>query len=100
MLRDRLQRGVNHLLYGARDEPYDVLAHLGQRLDSALAPDAVLPTIVETVRDALKLPYVAIILHHEGAVTLAATAGTPVAEPLSPPLSYQGEPLRKLILGP
>ena len=49
-----------------------------------------LPTIVETVRDALKLPYVAIILHHEGAATLAAAAGTPVADPLSLPLSYQG----------
>lgn len=99
-LRDRLQRGVNHLLYGARDEPYDVLAHLGQRLDRALKPDAVLPTIVETVRDALKLPYVAIILDHEGAATLAAAAGTPVADLLSLPLSYQGEPIGQLILGP
>jgi hypothetical protein len=99
-LRERLQRGVNHLLYGARDEPYDVLAHLGQRLDSALEPNAVLPTIVETVRDALKLPYVAIILHHEDAATLAAAAGTPVADPLSLPLSYQGEPIGQLILGP
>ena len=99
-LRDRLQRGVNRLLYGARDEPYDVLAHLGQRLDSALDPDTVLPTIVETVRDALKLPYVAIVVDQEGAAALAAAAGTPVADPLSLPLSYQGELIGQLILGP
>src|ERR687886_511712 len=74
-LRDRLQRGVNHLLYGARDEPYAVLAHLGQRLDSPLAADAVLPAIVETVREALKLPYVALVLDRAGAAALARQAG-------------------------
>src|SRR5205823_10944824 len=31
-LRDWLQRGINHLLYGERDEPYAVVARLGQRL--------------------------------------------------------------------
>src|SRR3990172_551711 len=50
-LRDRLQRGVNRLMYGERDDPYSVLSRLGQRLEATLAPDAVLPTIVETVRD-------------------------------------------------
>ena len=71
-LRDQLQRGVNRLLYGARDEPYTVLANLGQRLDSAIDSAAVLPTIVATVRDALKLPYVAIVLDQEGRAALAA----------------------------
>ena len=55
-LRLRLQRGVNHLLYGQRDEPYTVLARLGQRLEASLAPHAVLPAIVQNVREALKLP--------------------------------------------
>jgi signal transduction histidine kinase len=59
-LRERLQRGVNRLMYGERDDPYAVLARLGQRLEVTLASDAVLPTIVETVAQALKLPYVAI----------------------------------------
>ena len=39
-LRERLQRGVNRLLYGQRDEPYAVLSRLGQRLAAALAPEA------------------------------------------------------------
>lgn len=61
-LRERLQRGVNRLIYGERDEPYAVLARLGERLEATLAPEAVLPTLVETVAQALKLPYVAITL--------------------------------------
>jgi signal transduction histidine kinase len=99
-LRDRLQRGVNRLLYGARDEPYAVLADLGQRLEHTHDPDAVLPTIAETVRDALKLPYTAIILDQDGRAAFAAAAGSPVANPLSLPLLYQGEVLGQLILGP
>lgn len=61
-LRERLQRAVNRLTYGERDDPYVVLTRLGQRLESTLAPDLVLPTIVETVAQALKVPYVAIEL--------------------------------------
>lgn len=72
-LRLRLQRGVNRLMYGERDDPYAVLSRLGQRLEAVLAPEAVLPTIVETVAQALKLPYVAISLKQEGEFILAAT---------------------------
>lgn len=99
-LRDRLQRGINRLLYGARDEPYAVLAQLGQRLESTQEPDAVLPTIVESVRDALKLPYVAIILDQGPAATFAAAVGTPVADLLTVRLAYQGAPIGQLLLGP
>jgi len=63
-LRARVQRGVNRLLYGERDDPYAVLSRLGQRLEATLAPAAVLPTIVETVAHALHLPYAAIALDH------------------------------------
>lgn len=57
-----LQRGVNRLLYGERDDPYTVLARLGQRLETTLTPEIALPTIVETVAQALHLPYAAIAL--------------------------------------
>jgi hypothetical protein len=56
-LRSRLQRSVNRLMYGERDDPYAVLSRLGQRLEAALAPDAALNTVVQTVAQALKLPY-------------------------------------------
>ncbi|HEV2122162.1 MAG TPA: hypothetical protein VGW38_05220, partial [Chloroflexota bacterium] len=52
-LRDRLQRAVNRLMYGERDDPYAVISRLGERLEATLAPEAALSTIVETVADAL-----------------------------------------------
>src|SRR5215204_590490 len=65
-LRMRLQRGVNRLMYGERDDPYAVISRLGKRLETALAPETVLPTIVGIVREALKLPYAAIALPQDG----------------------------------
>lgn len=61
-LRVRLQRSVNRLMYGDRDDPYTVLSRLSQQLKATLAPSAVLPAIAETVARTLKLPYVAISL--------------------------------------
>jgi hypothetical protein len=37
-LRMRLQRSVNRLMYGERDDPYAVISRLGKRLEAALAP--------------------------------------------------------------
>ncbi len=99
-LRAFLQRGVNRLLYGQRDEPYTVVTRLSQRLEVTLAPDAVLSTIVETVAQALKLPYVAILLKQEETYTLAASAGKLVGEPLILPLVYQAETVGQLHLAP
>ena len=99
-LRDRLQRGVNRLLYGERDEPYAVLARLGRRLEGALAPETTLPTIVRTIAEALKLPYVAIALREGETYRVAAAHGSPVGEQLSLPLVYGVEPAGRLLIAP
>lgn len=99
-LRERLQRGVNHLLYGQRDEPYVVLSRLGQRLEATLAPEAVLPAIVEAVAQALKLPYTAVSVKQGEEFSLAAASGSPVGTPLCLPLAYQGEVIGQLRLSP
>jgi signal transduction histidine kinase len=99
-LRERLQRGVNRLVYGERDDPYAVLSRLGQRLEAAYAPESVLPTIVETVAQTLKLPYVAIALNQDGELKIAAEFGRSKSEPINLPLSYQGEPVGELMLAP
>ncbi len=98
-LREWLQRGVNHLLYGQRDEPYAVLSRLGQRLEATLAPEAVLPTIVETVREALKLPYTAIALRQGDRLVPAAASGEASGEVLHLPLAYPHESVGELQLG-
>jgi signal transduction histidine kinase len=119
-LRGLLQRAVNRLMYGERDDPYAVLTRLGNRLEATLVPEKVLPTIVETVAQALKLPYVAIALlpeRHPGTGTVdemagdmavsgtqeadvVASYGTPTADLVRIPLAYQAETIGYLLLAP
>ena len=114
-LRQRLQRGINHLMYGDRDEPYTALSRLGRRLEASLAPAAVLPTVVTTVREVLKLPYVAIYLQQDShGYKIVAESASPALrieggrirvpgmnrEGLCIPLIHQGETLGYMVLGP
>jgi hypothetical protein len=98
-LRERLQRGANRLMYGERDDLYAVLSRLGRRLEATIVPKAVLETIVETIAQALKVPYAAINLRQDGAhFATAAEYGTPKGEPLILPLVYQRETVGHLIV--
>ena len=99
-LRVALQRGINRLFYGQRDEPYAIIERLGSRLEATLAPDAVLPTIVETVAEALKLPYAAVQLQQEGELVIAASYGKQKEELLALPLVSQRETIGQLLLAP
>src|SRR5215204_1054875 len=99
-LRMRLQRGVNRLMYGERDDPYAVVSRLGRRLEATLAPEAVLPTVVETIAQALKLPYAAILLKDDNGYRTAVAYGSPSADPESLPLVYQREEIGRLVLSP
>ena len=103
-MRNRLQQAVNRLIYGERDDPHAVLSRLGERIEATLAPEAVLPTIVETVAQALKLPYAAITLKQEHEFSIVASYGDlgesrEVSEELLRlPLVYQTEQIGELIL--
>ncbi len=99
-LRGRLQRGVNRLMYGERDDPYAVISRLGKRLEATIEPEAVLPTVVETIAQALKLPYAAILLEEEGQFRTAAAHGSSEADPEVLPLVYQREEIGRLLLSP
>ena len=97
-MRDVLQRLVNHLMYGERDDPYAVLSKLSRRLESSLPPEATLPAVVETVAQALKLPYVAIALKQEADIKIVASYGLAGGEWVQLPLIYQGETIGQLRL--
>src|SRR5829696_4088322 len=99
-LRSRLQHSVNRLMYGERDDPYAVISRLGKRLEATLAPEAVLPTVVETIAQALKLPYAAILLQEGEGFRTAAAYGSPRGEPETLPLVYQREEIGRLVLSP
>jgi signal transduction histidine kinase len=98
-LRDRLQRGVNRLMYGERDDPYMVLSRLGRRLETTLAPGTAFATIVETVAGALKLPYAAIELRRDAGFETVAASGDPMAALLRVPLVHGGETPGRLVVG-
>jgi signal transduction histidine kinase len=99
-LRGRLQRGINRLMYGERDDPHAVTSRLGRRLEATLAPERVLPTVVETIAQALKLPYAAILLKEGDGFQSAAAYGLPTAEPEALPLVYQREEIGRLVISP
>ena len=98
-IRMRLQRAVNRLMYGERDDPATVLTRLSQRLESAIAPEAVLSSIVETAAQALKLPYAAIELDTDRG-TRAAIGHAPATGLLTLPLVYQSEPVGQFMVAP
>jgi signal transduction histidine kinase len=99
--RQRLQQGVNRLMYGERDEPLTVLARLGERLEATTAPAGALPTIVETIAQALKLRYVAVTVRQDDAFQMVASVGQPTAAPPHRfPLIYQAEIIGELLAAP
>ena len=59
-LRDILQRGVNRLTFGRWDEPYQVLAELGQRVAATADGDRLLADVVSELEEGLGLASVAI----------------------------------------
>lgn len=89
-LRSWLQQRADQLLYGDRHDPHAALSRLGRRLEAAMAPEAVLPSLVETVAESLRLPYVAVRVD-TGPATVGSTVehGRLVGEPLCLPLVHQ-----------
>ena len=96
-LRNVAQRTVNRLMYGDRDDPAGVLARLGTRMQAVMLPGEVLPVVVETVAQSLRLPYVAIDLADgTGEFRLAAEHGVPVGTVHSEALRHHGDTVGRL----
>lgn len=95
-LRDRLQRLVNRLLYGERDDPAKVLTRLAHHLTTVDQPTVILPNLVQTIAYTLKIPYVGIWLPVDDQMELAASWGSS-ANPLHTiQLIYQNQTLGHL----
>lgn len=98
-LRHRIQRGVNRLMYGERDEPYTILTRLSNRLQKTLTPQDLLISTTDTIATALKLPYVAIAIRQENEHQIHAAFGTEETPIQAFPLIYQNELVGELIAG-
>jgi signal transduction histidine kinase len=98
--RALIQRGVDRRFYGDRARPYEALARMGRQLEGALAPETVLPGVVQTVVGALRLSYAAIDLRDGDDWLRAAEHGRRGDEPVSFAMAYQAEEIGRLVVGP
>ena len=95
-VRSALQRGVNRLLYGDRDEPYSLLTTIGRELEGAADGGALLQSIVETMTQRLRLPYAAI---RTGGARVIAEAGRPTESTVQLALVHHRTPVGELTVG-
>lgn len=100
-LRVRLQTAVDRLMYGQRDDPVGMLTHLAQRLEMVDSPERILPTLVETIATALKLPHVSLWLPQtETQWEPVATVGQQTEGLLMVPLLHQNQEIGRLFVAP
>ena len=95
-LRDRLQLGVNRLLYGDRDDPEAAMARLADRLDAATHPADVLPAVAQGVVRTLRVPWAEV----ETSRGARGAAGTPSGPAVDVPLHYQGREVGTMRVAP
>lgn len=92
-LRDLLQRGINRLTFGRWDEPYDVLAGLGQQLEAGADVHRLLVNVVNELRG-LGLGDVAI---RDAYGHVLAGDTTPSDGRVEQPLAAFGQPVGTLL---
>ncbi len=98
-LRDRVQRQVDRLFYGDRGVPYEALARLGRRVEESADTESALNSVVKTIADSLRLPYVALELRLADGWRQAAAYGQAPAEVTAFPLISQRETVGRLVVG-
>jgi len=99
-LRQRVQHGVDHLLYGERDDPYKVIARLGGLLGQTIDATAVLPLLTGTIATSLRVPYVAVELDGPDGPRIHAEHGRPTVSVESFPMVAHGERIGRLLVAP
>jgi signal transduction histidine kinase len=100
-LRAALQRRVNRMLYGERDNPAVVLTRLAHQLESAGASSTILPNLVQTIAHTLKIPYVAIWLPGRADQTEPVVVWGDTRGPTQTiPLTVQQETIGHLVVAP
>ncbi len=99
MVRQTIQRGVNRVMFGQREEPHTVLMNLSQQLQTAVLPEDLLQMSTESIAKSLKLSYVAIVIQHGADETTQTIYGANGMPTQSFPLVYQNESIGQLIIG-
>ena len=93
-----LRRVVSRLVFGEREDPYEVLRQLGRRLESASSAEAVLNQLVATLVRTLRLSHAAIEV--PGLSLPSASHGSAGTTAISIDLVHEGERIGRLVLDP
>ncbi|MGH4015198.1 MAG: sensor histidine kinase [Pseudonocardiaceae bacterium] len=97
-LHRRVQRAVDRLLYGDRDDPYLVIARLGEVLGRTVDPTTVMPLVTRTIAQSLQVPYVAVELQERDGPVLVAEHGRPLNMTESFDMVSQGRRIGRLLV--
>jgi len=95
----KVQHYIDHLIYGDRDDPYLVIARLGEVLRRTVDPGAVMPLVSGTIARSLQIPYVAVELENRDGPVLVTEYGRAVAQTESFDMVSHGERVGRLIAG-
>jgi signal transduction histidine kinase len=95
--RDRVQRGVDRLLFGYRRDPYAVVSRVGRRLDDASGPLDALRQLAVELRTVLRLPYAEVLPDDPGLPPVES--GRSVAGTVDIPVTVQGQHVATLRVG-
>jgi signal transduction histidine kinase len=95
--RGAVQRAVDRWLFGHRHDPYAVVARVGRHVAPASEPVEALQRLVDALRRALRLPYVA--FRTAGPDPIAAVSGRPVAGARVVPARALGQHIGELHVG-
>lgn len=98
--RRAVQRAVDRLLFGDRDAPHLVLQRLGRRMQAAGDPGTMLDQLVVTLSDALRVPYVRMVVDTSDGTYVTAAHGRPQPELTAFPLLAHGERVGSLEVAP
>ena len=97
--RRRVQSGVDRLVWGARDDPLEVVRGVIEHV-SADSVDDLLPSVTESLRSELRLDAVAIDVVADGEWSRVATSGEPMtARQRVVELAHHDEVVGRLIVG-
>ena len=96
-LRERLRRAVRRLVSGRREEPFEVLIDLTDRLEHAGTVEEQLAAVADAAREAFLSPRAVLALHRPSGDPLTVDRGDGVS-PIATrhPVSYRGRQLATL----
>jgi signal transduction histidine kinase len=96
--RDRVQRGVNQLMYGQRDDAGQVVTAIGERVSAIASASETLEDVAAQIAASLRLPYVALEVHGVTGPRVVAASGSPEGAMTHLPLVTGGEVVGHLVV--